>query len=486
MCRARLRANQWDTREVLRDALAAMDLFEQAHETGPALEAASLGAAWASRLGELSLAARLATKSILGDCSLSDDGLRAEVENGLAMFCYSFLDYERSIEQLELSLAAAERSDDTWKALRALHNIADAHLIAVRMERACGLGDGRFDASGGDRVERARQAVERMAREASPEATRHIGLQRLQAELLVESGRPGEALELLRETAGDAERVVWATSRASLALVESRCLRALGRPEEAVVAARRARQLSEPGDDKHEAILVLDELLAAEKDAGDLAGALEDAIELGRLVLSVHRSQTAQLVEQVWALASLEYERLALEARTAAAIRSAEEDALTRIGNRRLLERCLADVHEETAYISVLMADIDHFKEINDTFGHEVGDHVLRAIGQILADDARTGQVAVRFGGEEFVFALPGVELEAARDLAERIRYKVGSYPWEELEARLGVSISIGVAHGRSDNWRAVLAGADRALYRAKTRGRNRVEVAARASRRTA
>ena len=73
------------------------------------------------------------------------------------------------------------------------------------------------------------------------------------------------------------------------------------------------------------------------------------------------------------------------------------------------------------------MADIDHFKRINDTFGHEVGDHVLRALGHILAADARAGQIVVRYGGEEFVFALPAVELAAARDFAERIRMKVRS-----------------------------------------------------------
>ena len=83
----------------------------------------------------------------------------------------------------------------------------------------------------------------------------------------------------------------------------------------------------------------------------------------------------------------------------------------------------------EQEQIALLMADIDHFKEINDTFGHEVGDHVLRALGHILATDARSGQVVVRYGGEEFVFALPSVELEAARDFAERIRLKVELLP---------------------------------------------------------
>ena len=122
---------------------------------------------------------------------------------------------------------------------------------------------------------------------------------------------------------------------------------------------------------------------------------------------AIHRRQTGQVVEQVWARAALEQERRPLEAQTAAAIRSAEEDALTRIGNRRLIERVLGDVAENQRALALLMADIDHFKRINDTFGHEVGDHVLRALGHVLAADARAGQVVVRYGGEEFVFALP-------------------------------------------------------------------------------
>jgi diguanylate cyclase len=115
-----------------------------------------------------------------------------------------------------------------------------------------------------------------------------------------------------------------------------------------------------------------------------------------------------------------------------------------------------------------------------------VGDHVLRALGHILATDARTGQVVVRYGGEEFVFALPSVELDAARDFAERIRLKVSSYPWEGLETLLEVTISIGVACGPPDSWQSVLAAADRALYLAKKRGRNRVEISPRTAKRTA
>jgi diguanylate cyclase (GGDEF)-like protein len=159
-------------------------------------------------------------------------------------------------------------------------------------------------------------------------------------------------------------------------------------------------------------------------------------------------------------------------------VRSAEEDALTRVGNRRLLERVLGGSEITARDLALLMIDIDHFKDINDTFSHEVGDHVLRALGEILSGDVRAGQVVARIGGEEFVFALPSVDIEAAMDLGERIRYKIESRAWEALEPGLRVTVSVGVAAGPVREWRAVLREADKALYAAKRGGRNQVKAA--------
>ena len=148
MCRTRVRSSRWQTREVLQDALAAMSLFEEAGDTGGAVEAASLGAAFASRLGEMSLAAELATSCILSMGFIAEDNVVAEVANRLGIFCYSFLDYDRAIEQFEVSLAAAERCGDAWMICRQLHNIAEALLLAVRQDKASGQGDGRYDRFG--------------------------------------------------------------------------------------------------------------------------------------------------------------------------------------------------------------------------------------------------------------------------------------------------------------------------------------------------
>jgi len=486
LCRARVHANQWHTPEVLQNALDAMALFEECGEVALTLDATSLAAGFASRLGELSLAAELATKSILGLGSVHDDRLAAEVANRLGIFCYSFLDYQRAAQQFEISLAAAERAGDHFRTCRQLQNIADVLLLTVRANRA---RDVTVPASPRpedcDRLERAGQVMQRLLADATPEEQLMLGCQRLEAELLLETGHPAEALEVI-ENAARGTLVAEDPQRAAFSVVESRCLRALGRDEEAIEAADRAVQLAQASWDDHELMLNLEERLATRQAIGDMKGAVVDALDAKWRMWAIHQRQTAQVVEQVWKRASLERERDQLEETTAAAVRSAEEDPLTGIGNRRLLERFLARSAATPVTLALVMVDIDHFKEINDTFGHELGDLVLRSLGELFASEARPGQVIVRYGGEEFVFAMPGAELAAAASFAERVRVRVVSHPWDELKAHLGVTISLGVSSGCSDAWRAVLAAADSALYLAKRSGRNRVEVVSPAAAQTA
>ena len=118
-------------------------------------------------------------------------------------------------------------------------------------------------------------------------------------------------------------------------------------------------------------------------------------------------------------------ERSNLQTEAAKATRSAEEDILTGIGNRRLLERFLCEEAVRQTEVACIIADIDSFKEINDTFGHDVGDAVLRQVGQLFLSKARSGQLAIRYGGDEFVVALSGVDLAGAYGFAERLRLAV-------------------------------------------------------------
>jgi diguanylate cyclase (GGDEF)-like protein len=482
MCRARVHSASGRLREVVQDATAAMALFEEAGETALGVDAASFAAASAARCGQMSLAAELATKTILGLSSVADDALIIQITNDLGVLCYSFLDYERAARQCEMGLAAAERAGDRYHICGQLYNLADILLRSVLVSRT---RDTRYATAAPasprpeetERLERAGRALQRLRAEAPFELQLRLGSHELQAEYLLETGHAAEALRVIATAAGGTE-VVYNSKRAAFARTESRCLRALGQGPEAVEAADRAVQLAQESGDDHELMLALGERMAAKRAAGDLEGALGDAVEAKSLMWAIHQRQTAQVVEEVWVRAALERERRQLEEMTAAAVRTAEEDALTRIGNRRLLERFLARAGEAPVTLALVMADIDHFKDINDTFGHELGDMVLCALAELFAAETRSGQVVVRYGGEEFVFAMLGAELAAACNFAERVRTRVASFVWNELDTRLSVTISLGVSAGRSDAWRSVLAAADDALYMAKRLGRNRVESA--------
>ncbi len=469
MCRARVRSNQWLTREVCEDAVAAMTLFEMAGDDELAIAAASLGAAHASRLGEVALASDLATRSILGLDSVSDNRLRWEITNRLGIFCYSLFDYDRAVEMFEVSLAAAERLGDEEKVCRQLQNIADALLLASRQQQRSHLG------TGADKLERAEATVRRLRLEGSAELNRRFGSHRLLAEVLCDLGRAEEALQVMTEFPGEVNVIMQAAQRAATALVEARCLRLAGRVEEALAAAHRGMGIGETSHDEHELMLALEELAACEEAAGDFENALADTQEVNRHIRAIHEGQTRQLVQQVWARADIEMERTNLQAKAAEATRSAEEDILTGIGNRRLLERFLCEEAVRQTEVACIIADIDSFKEINDTFGHDAGDAVLRQVGQLFLNKTRSGQLAIRYGGDEFVVALSGVDLATAYGFAERIRLAVSSLDWMTVAPGLQVTMSFGVACGPAKGWQAALTAADERLLAGKRRGRDTV-----------
>jgi diguanylate cyclase (GGDEF)-like protein len=169
--------------------------------------------------------------------------------------------------------------------------------------------------------------------------------------------------------------------------------------------------------------------------------------------------------------------------------RQSIRDPLTGLFNRRYLEESLqrevARAERTARPLALLMLDVDHFKRFNDSYGHEAGDAVLRALGRLLRQSVREGDIACRFGGEEFVVLLPEATLETAQERAERIRDEARRIRIHREGRYLDpVSVSFGVAiypdHGVSAE--TLLAAADAALYRAKSSGRDRVMVSLRAS----
>ena len=162
------------------------------------------------------------------------------------------------------------------------------------------------------------------------------------------------------------------------------------------------------------------------------------------------------------------------------ALRAAQMDSLTGVNNRAALDRCLERevelAHRHNHALSILMVDVDHFKTINDTHGHSVGDTVLKTLAECMQQTMRVSDMLFRFGGEEFVLVLSGTDLDGAHQMGERLRSAVQNHLFVHEHLELSVTVSIGVAVlGPRDSAKRLFDRADTALYEAKTSGRNRV-----------
>lgn len=158
--------------------------------------------------------------------------------------------------------------------------------------------------------------------------------------------------------------------------------------------------------------------------------------------------------------------------------KAAYEDTLTQLPNRRAFNERL-EKSTATAPLSVLAFDIDKFKTVNDTYGHEGGDEVLKEVAKILQANMRAQDMAARLGGEEFFSILPGVGADDAQKIAERIRGEIERWRGDGVTVPEKITISIGVAQMQADETvESLCKRADDALYAAKNAGRNRVVCA--------
>lgn len=172
-----------------------------------------------------------------------------------------------------------------------------------------------------------------------------------------------------------------------------------------------------------------------------------------------------------------------LQARIRTGLRTAEEkkgaikDALTQLYNRHFLNRCISlEVVRAKRYkrpLSMVMVDLDYFKRVNDTFGHDAGDVVLVELAEILKDHCRKTDLPVRWGGEEFVLLLPETDMKGAGKLADKIRVTVKEHEFAKA-GFLTVSLGVAVLTGSKED---LLKRVDQALYQAKGNGRDQVKV---------
>lgn len=154
-------------------------------------------------------------------------------------------------------------------------------------------------------------------------------------------------------------------------------------------------------------------------------------------------------------------------------------DKLTQIYNRRKLEEIVeTEIERSKRYnspLSLIMLDLDDFKHVNDTYGHQVGDNVLKELANILKNNIRLSDTAGRWGGEEFMIVVPETAANNARELAEKIRNLISS---SSFAGSCIITISLGLAQLQmGDDFDSFLKRVDDALYQAKSRGKNRVEA---------
>ncbi|MBI3523050.1 MAG: diguanylate cyclase [Betaproteobacteria bacterium] len=195
--------------------------------------------------------------------------------------------------------------------------------------------------------------------------------------------------------------------------------------------------------------------------------------------------KTLRQREQTLLKANLELEaRLSNIQRLQAELQDqAIRDPLTGLYNRRYfnetLERELARAQRDTSSLCLMMIDLDHFKQVNDTHGHPAGDEILRLFGAMLRANARAGDIPCRYGGEEFLLLMPKIPLESARQRAEQLRAEFAARVAQVGEYSIQATLSIGIAaypeHGDTPD--VLTQAADLALYLAKQEGRNRVAV---------
>jgi diguanylate cyclase (GGDEF)-like protein len=437
---------------------------------GWASNALSIRAMARVRQGAIDLAlADLARAEVeLADCG--DDSLRCWAHTGLG-YCYDQLRlYELAQPHFEAALAIESSPMPLPEApVIDLRNLAELHLRwAQELERVVPL------AASAQQVEEQMVRARRLAREALlaaqslqlPSAILASQLLDLCARADVE---PQAVLSGLAAALNVQESNRPSGERTEVATALARALRGLGRGPEAVAAARLAVESAVEPIDWQVMAGAHYLLVELEAEAG-VPGAIEGRA-YGRLLSNALWQQRLRTLQG--ARSALDVERL--QRTTEIATRAAREDSLTGLGNRRALDEALvkleASADEDQLAHSLVLIDVDGFKSVNDTYGHQVGDEVLKAVARTLRTCARRADLLIRLGGDEFVVLAAGATKLEAAALAARIHDSINNTDWGSIAHGMQVSISIGFAATGAGMLVADLFGtADAAMYADKRR----------------
>lgn len=450
--------------EALKAATAAFDKARAMKAEPQVVQALNRIGVCYSRLGDPAQSERFLLQSLGHARELADyDQVLAALNNLMATTLAAFYQYRERHEH-ELAAGALQRSRQYGRQAVALaKRHADAYRITVTVGNV-----GEVLGLAGE-YEEAHRLLAETVRDAKANGYRAVELRTRHniGEVLIQQGRLAEAIEVLQQTLADLGQSDQESTRL--------------RVHSALWRAHKAAGEFEPALRHCEAYHAL-ELHRAALQSQAQARLMVNRIEVENALMD---SERARLDAELQRLRSreLESEKRELEARTAELQRDTLEDELTRLANRRRVDQDLPRIVkralESGQPLCVAVADLDHFKQVNDEHGHVVGDNVLRAVAQIFRVKTRTSDLAARLGGEEFLFCFVDTPQPVARDVCERLRAAIEAHPWEQVAPGLHVTISIGLAVAQlGDTPQALVARADAAMYEAKRRGRNQISEA--------
>ena len=445
-----------------------------------ALTRSYLGVAFCG-LGDYPRAAELLRQSLREAEEQQDPVLSAEVLNDLSYTYVMAGEPDMALRHLKRAIQTFREREEYLRLCWTLESIGRAYLLIGCQDEALRCVLEAVDLA--DRL-KARIDMVRM-RLSAGEMYRALG-NFIAAQMVFE-----EVLALARETGMRGEECSALLSIAELHLLKSSPEPALALLEEAETIAvqtgikpflRRCCQL----------------LSRAKKALGDFPSALEYHERFYEVDKEIFNTETDQRLRNVQALYQLETARKETELyqlraqalqqevderrRTAAILeKAASTDPLTDLLNRRaffdLAEKAFHESRCAGLHLSIILIDVDHFKEVNDRYGHLVGDRALALIAERLRDQLRADDAIARYGGEEFIVLLPGVSRTGAVHLAERLRLAVASLPIQARGVSVPVTLSLGVTSMHPDmpaeSLDQLIAQADTALYAAKDQGRN-------------
>lgn len=471
LARALLRQNHGDPRPAAADAVAAWEILRRTDDRAYAAYAAAASAGLLQRCGRLAESVDLAVEAtVLLDRTDMESTVAVRIANALAVV----------FSQLSAFDVAADLSERAFLGCAAMDPVS-AEIVSFTMAYLTIDGCYSRDHPPERWVELARSAAAWLDAGAHSRVGREMFAHGVPLEVAVLVDDVDAIERLVGDDDGSdpdvyavaADRVVGWHS-----YVRGAALNRIGRHRAALALLDAAVPKLTLSDDQPRLARALAARAEVRRALGDTDGAFADAIDLAHKARRWQVDQVGRLAAQISRRAELEHAQEQLSKRAAQLAEEASTDVITGVSTRRELEQRLDALEHSHDHGAVIMFDLDRFKDVNDRYGHHVGDVVLRRTGGLLRATLGPDDLAARYGGEEFVVILRDADAVMAQAHAERVRARLAGESWGQMAVGLQVTSSAGVAVGELGEVRVLLHQADNALYDAKRAGRDRVVVA--------